>query len=367
MNVRRIDTLDGFEALAPTWAGLARETGQTSPFMSHDWFWCCWRAAGPLRRPEVLLVEDAAGPVGLVPLVRWKGTLHRVPVRFLGMLDAPDTPFADWLVAGPPERIVEAVLSELASRDWDVLALSGLPAGSPTLKALETCLPRRFRSHRLGTVRSPYVAVSGTWDEYWSGKSQRFKKTARSVRNRLFKTGAVRVEEHRSAPAGSAILREAIDVSSRSWKAEQGVAIATMPQMSEFFQELSERASLKGWLRLWILRLDGRAVATEYQLEADGQVYALRADFDASLPTDLSPGTHLSGEILQALFERDGVFEYNMGPGDNAYKQRWASDAHETTRLLIFRPGVFGGALHHFETRAIPALRRLRRGKEESR
>jgi len=361
MNLQRIDNLDRFETLAPEWAGVTRESSQHSPFLSHDWFRCCWRACSTLRRPEVLLVEDSAGPVGFVPLVRWKGTMHRVPVRFVGMLDAPDTPFTDWLTVGPPERVVEAVLTDLARRrDWDVLALSGLPTGSPTVKALEAYLPRRFRWHRLEPIRSPYVDVSRTWDEFWTAKSQRFKKTVRSVRNRLLKAGTVRVEEHRNARAGSAILQEVIAVSGRSWKAGRGVAIANMPHMPEFFQELSERASLNGWLRLWILRLDGRAVATEYQLEADGQVYALRADFDASVPTDLSPGTHLSGEILHALFERDGVHEYNMGPGENAYKQRWASDTHETTRLLIFRPGVFGAALHSFETRAIPALRRLR-------
>jgi CelD/BcsL family acetyltransferase involved in cellulose biosynthesis len=80
------------------------------------------------------------------------------------------------------------------------------------------------------------------------------------------------------------------------------------------------------------------------------------------VPSELSPGTHLSEEIIRALFERPGIHEYDMGPGDNAYKQRWATGTHENVRLLIFRPGALGAALHTVATRLVPALRRLRPG-----
>lgn len=363
MKVRRVGTLAGFEALASLWTGVARESGQTSPFLSHDWFTCCWRIGDASRRPEVLVVEDSAGPVGLVPLVRQRSRLRGLPVRVLCMLNSPDTPLVEWLMIGRPEPIVEAVMTHLAGRsDWDVLALDGLPTGSLTLKGLEGWLPGRFRWERRGVVYSPYLVVTGTWEEFWTAKSQRFKKTVRSVRNRLSKAGTVTLAEHRALEAGSPVFREVLDVSRRSWKAERGVAIATMPGMLGFFRELTDRASANGWLRLWVLRLDGRAVATEYQLEADGRVHALRADFDGSLPDELSPGTYLNCEILRALFAREGVHEYNMGPGDNAYKTRWASDAHETVRLRIFRQGIYGAALHGLETRAVPTLRRLRGG-----
>ena len=363
MKTRRVESLAGFEALSPAWATVVRESGQTSPFLSHEWFTCCWRGAGAGRRPEAILVEDTTGPVGLVPLTHWRGNLHRLPVRFVGMLNSPDTPYVDWLMVGRPEPVVDAVLTELMRRrDWDVFALAGLPADSLTLKALETVLPGRFRTLRLPALRSPYVDVSGSWNAFWTGTSQRFKKTVRSIRNRLQKAGEIRVEEHRDLAPGSPILDEVIDVSRRSWKAVENVAIANMPGMRDFFRELTACASRNGWLRLWLLRLDGRVVATEYQLEAAGRVHALRADFDGTLPSDLSPGTHLSEEIIRRLFERPGIHEYDMGPGDNAYKQRWATGTHEHVRLLIFRPGAVGATLHTMANRIVPALRRLRPG-----
>ena len=360
MRVRRVDSRQGFEDLASVWTDLAREGGHSSPFLSHDWFACCWELGAPARKPEVLLVEDTMGPVALVPLARWRGVLHKAPVRFVGMLTAPDTAFVDWVITGRPEPVVEAVLEELdRSADWDVLELNALPVGSPTVKALETALSGWLRCQRSASVRSLHVTITGTWDEYWAAKSQRFKKTIRSVRNRLDKTGKVSTEEHHAVASDSSVFAELLEVSRRSWKADEGVAIATMPGMSDFFRSLTERASRKGWLRVWILRLDGRAVATEYQLEADGRVHALRADFDADLPEELSAGSHLSYEILRSLFARGGVHEYDMGPGENPYKARWASGARETTRLRVFRRSLYGAMLHGLETRAVPAVRRL--------
>jgi len=360
VKVRRIDTLDAFDVLAPQWQALATESGQTSPFLSHEWFGCCWRVA-TARLPEVLLVEDTSGPVAVVPLVHWKGALHGLPVRFVGLLNAPDTAFADWLVLGRAEPVVEAVMAHLSSRsDWDVMALSAVPPSSPALKALQGWLPGRYRWQRIHPVRSPYLTTTGTWDEFWTGTSQRFKKTVRNVRNRLAKTGTVSVEEYREVAPDSAVFADLLGVSARSWKAPRSLAIATMPGMAQFFRELTVHASARGWLRLWIMRLDGLPVATEYQLEADGRVHALRADIDAAVPDELSPGTHLSAEIVRTLFARESVYEYDMGPGDNDYKGRWAQGFHELSRLRIFRPGAYGALLYTLEARLLEAVRRFR-------
>jgi len=360
MRVRRIDDLDAFSRLAGPWEALAREAGAGSPFLSHDWFACCWRAPRG-RRPEVLLVEDGAGPVALVPLALSEERIRGLRARVLRMLTAPDTPFVDWIVAGPAAPALDAVLGYLRGRrDWDVLLLDALPVESRVLKALEDGTSGGLRWHGLGRTPRPVVDVTGGWEAYWNRTSQRFKKTFRSVRNRLERAGTLTIEEHRALDAPR--LAEIMDVSRRSWKASRDLAMANMQEMPDFFRELSERAARRGWLRAWILRLDGRAVATEYQLEAEGRVHGLRADIDADLPADLSPGSYLNGHIVRALFERDGVHEYDMGPGDSEYKSRWATGRHETARHRAFGRRPWGALLGAIETGAVPMLRRVRAG-----
>jgi CelD/BcsL family acetyltransferase involved in cellulose biosynthesis len=360
LRVRRVERDADFRALAATWNDLAARSGQTSPFLSHDWFACCWPAVGPSRRPEVLVVEDAGHPVALVPLMRWRESRRGLPIRRLALLECPDTPFIDVLVAGDARPVMAALLDHLAERgDWDVASLQKLPAAAPTLKALEASLAGRFPWRRAEASLSPYLAIEGGWETFWKGTSQRFKKTSRNIQNRLERAGRVRIEEHTQVDPEGPLFSELVELTRRSWKADRGVAIATMPNMHGFFAELTRRASARGWLALWTLRLDDRLVAMEYQLRDGGRVNALRADFDLA-HREVSPGSALNFAIARALFERGGVHEYDMGPGLNEYKLRWATGNHEAVHLMIYRAGAYGRLLHSLDTVVFPAFRRLR-------
>jgi CelD/BcsL family acetyltransferase involved in cellulose biosynthesis len=363
LRTSRVTDAAGFAALAPVWADLAARAGQPSPFLSHEWFSCCWDAVQPDRRPEVVLVSEGQDPVALVPLMRWTRRFHGLPVRCLGFLAAPDSPELDLLAVAEPRAVVAAVLDHVAARsDWDVVALGKLAPTSTTLKALEEVAPAAwFRLERLRPVTSPYLTVVGDWEGFFRGRSQRFRKTVRSVQNRLERAGRVSVEEHTSVDPASPLFREIAELSRRSWKADPGVAISTMPRMVDFFAALTRRASARGWLSLWVLRLDGRAVAMEYQIQSAGTVYALRADYDAEFAA-LSPGSHLNQVIARALFERGDVHEYDMGPGDSEYKLRWATGAHQRVRLRLYGRRLYSRLARTFEERVVPALRALRGG-----
>jgi CelD/BcsL family acetyltransferase involved in cellulose biosynthesis len=361
LRIRRIESEAEFAALADAWTDLAARSGQTSPFLSHDWFACCWPAVTPDRRPEVVVVEDGGHLVAALPLMWWKERRRGMPVRRVALLECPDTPFIDVLVGGPARPIAAALVEHLAARrDWDVASLQKLPPTSPMLKELEAAaLPGRLPWRRAEASLSPYLAIAGDWEAFWKGTSQRFKKTCRNVQNRLERAGRVLIEEHVQVDPDGALFTELVELSRRSWKGDRGVAIATMPNMHAFFAALTRRATARGWLLLWTLRLDGRLVAMEYQLRHDGRVNALRADFDPAL-REVSPGSALNFSIARALFGRPGVHEYDMGPGLNDYKLRWASGKHEAAHLMIYRPTPYGRLLHLLDTRVRPVVRRVR-------
>jgi CelD/BcsL family acetyltransferase involved in cellulose biosynthesis len=169
----------------------------------------------------------------------------------------------------------------------------------------------------------------------------------------------VRVEEHTEVDPEGPLFADLVELTRRSWKADRGVAIATMPNMHGFFAALTRRASARGWLSVWTLHLDNQLVAMEYQLRDGGRVNALRADFDLA-HREVSPGSALNFAIARALFQRAGVHEYDMGPGLNDYKLRWATGNHEAVHLMIYRPSAYGRLLHALDTAVFPILRRLR-------
>jgi CelD/BcsL family acetyltransferase involved in cellulose biosynthesis len=96
------------------------------------------------------------------------------------------------------------------------------------------------------------------------------------------------------------------------------------------------------WLSVWLLRMDDIAVAMEYQLMVDGQIHALRADFDDRYK-NVSPGTYLNYRLLSSLFA-GGFSRYYMGPGKNPYKSRWSKTSEPVKSLTSFSPTVRGRA-----------------------
>src|SRR5262245_57063366 len=96
LRVRRIEDAAGLRDLGPAWEEMVAHGGQSSPFLSHDWFLCCWPAVMLSRRPEVLLVEESGAPVAIAPMMRWvRRGPGGLPIRCLALLVAPDTPVAD--------------------------------------------------------------------------------------------------------------------------------------------------------------------------------------------------------------------------------------------------------------------------------
>jgi CelD/BcsL family acetyltransferase involved in cellulose biosynthesis len=152
-------------------------------------------------------------------------------------------------------------------------------------------------------------------------------------------------------------LVAAIEISARSWKSKLGVSL-NHPEPGRFIRRLTEHAHEQGWLSIWLLRLDGKPVAMEYQLIANDCVYALRSDFDEQY-TDLSPGAYLNRVLLERLFSR-GSGTYFMGPGMNAYKWRWTEEYETIYRLTAYSPAWRGRLFMFADQKVRPVLRKLR-------
>jgi CelD/BcsL family acetyltransferase involved in cellulose biosynthesis len=358
LSIRRIERARDFMALAPLWSKLAGESGQLSPFFSHEWFWCCWHGVWPRRRPEILVLEETGSPVAIVPLMRWRERFRGFPVRYLGFLECPHTPLVDILTVSEHDRVIATCLDHLASRlDWDTIRFQKLPVTSPTLKALEELLPGRLPWRCAGRLFYPYLLIDGDWERFCGAKSPGLKETYQNIQARFKRAGDVSLEEHRAVDLRSPLLQEALAVMNYNGQIDHGVAIETMPRTVEFFRELTRRASKHGWLSLWSLKLKNRVIGVEYQLHSNGKAQALWAGVDPAY-REFLPMSALNLSILQALFESGRVSEYSLGPGLKDDGAWWATASHETVHLQLYRPDLYSRLLHTLETVAVPWVQR---------
>lgn len=360
MEVRIVSAPHDFAALGPAWDRLHRRSTQRSLFLSHAWLDAAWQWQPPSASLYILCCEREGELVGALPLVRADG-------RSLAFIAVPDTQQCDVLAAEDHVgSVVDALADELSRRrgEWDALRLRYLRGDAIAVRMLAAALTRRGARADVRSVTSnPHIALDAPWEAYYGSRSRRLKKAANLAANRLTKAGVVDI--HWLAPGmgdRAEVDREldhVIRVSAQSWKRRTANSLDQAGPQA-FIRRLSHHALDRGWLSIWRLSLDGVAIATEYQLIGEGNVYALRSDFDADHET-LSPGSHLSRHLLETLFAQ-GLQHYSMGPGDNAYKHRWADGAEPVFAMTAYAGSLRGRALAAWELALKPTARRVRDG-----
>ena len=364
MTFRVHDTqrLDEFLALEKEWDVLLENSGMACPFLSHAWFQCCLAAYGMDKTLAIITLRDGECLVGIAPCWRYHDTVRGLRLRRLGFIACPDTPFCDFIVV--PERRHEVIQEFVklfcieGKEGSDVATFDLWSIQSPNYVAFQTQLEAAsIVAHRESASQNPFVPLSGDWSGFMESKSQRFRKTYRNVTNRVQRLGKIEMACALKDDSGE-VMQGVLAVSAKGWKHQEGLAITSTREATRFFGLLTEIVGRKGWLMVWILRLDGVPIAMEYDLVFGKTVYALRSDFDES-HKEHSPGSYLEYEIMKSLFA-NGFLEYNTGPGLNAYKLKWTDTAREHVRLHLFGKTARGRWCQASEMVVIPMIKRVR-------
>lgn len=363
----------GFLAQRDAWNRLISDGDGRTVFLRHEWFDAAWqwrkdegcslRIASFLRGREL---------IGICPLIL-RQTLHGgFPARKLEFLSVPDTQFCDIICDrddGPEVR--EALAASLMNQagDWDVLDLRLVSADS----IAAGLAGEEHHAAKLGCEQkkwdaNPCIDLTTSWDNFYSQRTRSLKKANNLAANRLRKAGPLEIEWLRGVPDApdrvDTLLQEFVTLSARSWKTGTALTLNN-PRPGAFIRRLTHHAREQGWLSMWGLRLDGKLIAMEYQLICDGDVFALRADFDHALES-MSPGSYLSWQLLQRLFA-SGVTTYWMGPGANPYKSRWTDQGEVLFCIEAYSPAV-RGRLHRLNQRVVrPGARKVLRALRRSR
>jgi CelD/BcsL family acetyltransferase involved in cellulose biosynthesis len=309
------------------WEGLLDRAGCDSPYLVLDWLraWSEGFAKGPL---EFHVVRTFGGLAAGVPLVRAWRTLSGLPVRVLASAGL-NIAFADVVALGD-EALGALLDGALATPRTDAVLLRGVREDAP----LFSWLARRRLRFTVAPADEIVIDATLGIEGYRAGRRSKFWSNVRSRRRRLETLGRVAFERHR-AP-GEAILAEVCAVSMRSWKFREGTAIALLDRFRRFFRALFATPMAD----VWILRLDGRAIAYRVLATARGVAAEVDIAYDEAFRA-LSPGTLLAAESNEAVI-REGVREISLGQ-DFPWKAEWSPSRRRRFEFVVFGRGFWPG------------------------
>jgi CelD/BcsL family acetyltransferase involved in cellulose biosynthesis len=326
------------DAIRDEWTELAERCGH--PFATWEWAATWWDHFGDDRPLQIIACRRPDGTLAAVlPLyLSTRGPLRMA--RFLGHgvgdVLGPICASEDAALAAPAVR---QILAE-EGQSWDLLLAERMPKDM-----FSGLLPGRV----LQEEANPVLPIDGaSWDEFLASCSSNLRSQIRRKRRKLEREQGSRFR----LADDRARLDEDFDTLLRLHSARWGEARAFSEQRSAFHRDFAARALEHGWLRLWLLEVDGQAVAAWLGYRFGDVEWYYQSGRDPAWD-GWSVGLVLLTWTMQAAFD-DGMSGYAFLRGDEDYKRRFAT--HDAGLVTV---GVPRGPLGRAAISAAGAAKRM--------
>ena len=364
LSVQRITDVVGFHALRAEWTELLEASASDCIFLTWEWLSTWWKHLGAGRRLDLLAIRKDDELIGLLPLMVSPMRPGRsVPCRarqFLGC-GSVGSDYLDVIVRAGLEPEALGALAARLARDGVMVDLAQLNRRSAAASSLAERLERQgwHVSDQPGDV-CPFIELAGhTWPSFLQSLGGRHRYNVKHRLDRLVKR-AMRFQLVESEDRRREALATLVRLHRKRWSERGGSTALDAANLVAFHEEFSRLALERGWLRLFVMYLEGDPVAALYGFRYRGTFYFYQTGFDPAHARE-GVGQATVGLTIQHAIE-EGCAEYDMLHGDEPYKFDWAGKVRELVRLQLY-PGSARGwvcrQLVEWDRAARKAARRL--------
>lgn len=343
--VEKIEDSSAFAVLRQEWNELLKSSASDCLFLTWEWLHTWWKHLAENRRLHVVTVRRDNRLIAIAPLVlstrRWKRLLPFPALEFMGT-GGIGSDYLDVLVRRSEERHALPALSGSLADSQHMLELSRVRRiAAQAGKLVGEIGQRGWVSNRVATDVCPYIDLSGyDWPSYLATLGSAHRYNLRRRLRALERGRELRLERVRSEAERISALRTLITLHNRRWGERGRAGAFCSPALLAFHDELSRLALELGWLRLYVLRLDGQPAAALYGFVYNDTFYFYQSGFDPAFRRH-SVGLVAMGLAIKCAIE-EGVKTYDFLRGDEAYKFLWTRARRELVRWELYPPGERG-------------------------
>jgi CelD/BcsL family acetyltransferase involved in cellulose biosynthesis len=326
------------QGLRAEWVELWERCPQLTPFQHPDWLIPWSRHFGgdvfltiTLRRRGTL--------VGLAPFVVIPNPAGR---RDLLLLGTGNTDYLDLLVEPAIGGAGAAAMlhAALAAAECDSCDLRQLRPGSPLLGA---AAGGEWGTESVEDEPCPVLGLPTSVGELSAVMRSGHLNRVRRDRRRLERRGRVEAMLVEEADFGEA-FNALVHLHQSRWSEAGQPGIFADPAVVAFHREVAHSFLDSGWLRLRVLRFEGRIIATQYAFTCRRHVYNYLGGYDTEF-SHWSPGTLVLAESIEAAI-REEATAFDFLRGRESYKYLWGGRDTLTYRRRLERRSV-GAEVDH--------------------
>ena len=342
IRVDVVDDLTPFTNLRSEWNQLLANSQADCLFLTWEWLHTWWKHLGNGRRLFVITVRRGDQLIALAPLAIRRTWPARISiVEFLGT-GSVGSDYLDFIIHRAFEPAALDAVIRFLDRTGLTLRLPSVKEDSNVASLAVPILADLGWSVRVTPMQvCPFIDFAGgTFDGYLAsiGSSNRYN-FRRRLRN-LQKLHEVRFDHASSDEERRRALQHVIDLHLGRWAERGGSDAFHETGLITFHHEFSALAHERGWLRLRVLKVDGKTVGAFYGFRYADKYSFYQSGFDQAFSRHSVGLVTLGLTIKEAIDE--GAAEYDFLHGDESYKFLWTREVRPLFRYDLYPSGVLG-------------------------
>ncbi|HEY7532595.1 MAG TPA: GNAT family N-acetyltransferase [Nitrospiraceae bacterium] len=345
LSVTVLEDAERLWDLTEEWTELLGDSEANCVFLTKEWLAAWWEHFSVGRTLAVATVRCQTRLLGLAPFFiqrkRFGGLMPHQSLQLLGT-GLVGSDYLDVVIRRGHESEVSRSLAEYYERQRLVMTLSHLPAKGHLAAGLVNELAQGGWAVHCSTIEvCPHIPLKGrTWESYLTGLGSQHRYNFNRRLKNFLKQGTLVLDVVEKEEQRQEALRTLIDLHNLRWDERGGSETMQSPVMQAFHDDFTRVALKKGWLRLFVLRLNDRPIGALYGLLYARRFYFYQSGFDPAFRQHSVGLVTMGLAIKQAIL--DGAEDYDLLHGTENYKFLWAKDSSELIRLHLYPPSLGG-------------------------
>ncbi len=281
-----------------------------SPFVFPEWLEVWWRVFGTDFKPYVRVLFQGDEVIGVVPLITKNGTAY-----FMGSTDVCD--YQDFIIGtGKEEDFFNALMKDIKKNGIKQLDLKHVRPDSSVLKSLMPLAKKN--NYQVATEQQAVsfeMDLPASFDEYLNSLSTKQRHEVRRKIRRLNEEGKI---DYRLVEKVEELATDLETFFKMFIESRQDKAAFLTEQMKVYFQLLTTSMADIGLLKLGVLSLDDKPIASIMYFDYNGCIYLYNSGYDPQY-VSLSAGLLSKVYAIKDSIEK-GRKKFDFLKGAEVYK-----------------------------------------------
>jgi CelD/BcsL family acetyltransferase involved in cellulose biosynthesis len=343
--MQRINDPSVFADLREEWDELLAASRADCFFLTWEWLHTWWEHLAGRRQLCLHLVRCGRELAAIAPLVQrppvWRRLIPFSALEFLGT-GTVGSDYLDVIVrSGREQETLDALADALAATRLTLELGQVRRSVSFAAPLTQRLAAQGWSESETPASACPVIDLAGrSWESYLASLSSAHRYNFQRRLKNLERRFNARLELVQTEAERREALDTLVALHTRRWDTRGGSEVFGSAALLAFHDEVSRLALQRGWLRLFVLRLDGRPAAVLYGFRYGRTFYFYQSGFDPTFAKESVGLVTMGLTIRHAITE--GAAEFDLLHGVEPYKFHWIPEVRELAHFELFPPGPRG-------------------------